>query len=243
MPPTLEQIRRAFPLSGTFHFRFKSPLVPGGDRERGAMAVWMDCADDRQTVPTWKQTIVAKVTRLGVDDDDDDDDDDEADFERVSEATTMEPLSHKITPQPSYDIFDGPSPAVANPRSSPPQQQQQQQPDLLHTPVVAKDDLLNMNHGFGQQQQQETHDFFGMTHSPPDSSTTAHNNNNYGQPYGQHQQQQQPFGQGAHQHSFGQQQQQPQAGYGQQTQPTKPADAFDQFQQTKGPFGDLGVFN
>ena len=75
MPPTLGQVKESFPLPGRYHFRFKSPLVPGGDREKGGMAVWMDCVHDSQMIPTWKNSIIAKVSRVAVDDDDDDDDD------------------------------------------------------------------------------------------------------------------------------------------------------------------------
>ena len=67
-PPTLGQIRGAFPLPGSYHFRFKSPLVPGADRDKSSMAVWMDCTDDRQPVATWRGTIIAKVTRISADD-------------------------------------------------------------------------------------------------------------------------------------------------------------------------------
>jgi hypothetical protein len=69
-------VKDAFPLPGQYHFRFKAPLMPGGDREKGAMAVWMDIVDERQPVPTWKNGIVVKVTRISMEDDDDDDDDD-----------------------------------------------------------------------------------------------------------------------------------------------------------------------
>lgn len=125
-PPTLGQVKSAFPLPGRYHFRFKSPLLPGGDREKGSMPVWMDCVDDRQAVPSWRGTIVAKVTRLAAEDEDDDDDDD-ADFQRPHQQTpapTPAPPSAPAArapppPQPpapaaaapSLDIFGGPSPS------------------------------------------------------------------------------------------------------------------------------------
>eukprot|EP00551_Chaetoceros_affinis_P001377 CAMPEP_0203637086 /NCGR_PEP_ID=MMETSP0088-20131115/3479_1 /ASSEMBLY_ACC=CAM_ASM_001087 /TAXON_ID=426623 /ORGANISM="Chaetoceros affinis, Strain CCMP159" /LENGTH=245 /DNA_ID=CAMNT_0050491393 /DNA_START=122 /DNA_END=859 /DNA_ORIENTATION=- len=62
-------------MPGTYHFRFKSPLIPGSDREKNAISVWMDCVDDDQHVGVWRNTIVAKVTRINMDDDDDDDED------------------------------------------------------------------------------------------------------------------------------------------------------------------------
>jgi len=67
-PPLLGQIRGAFPLTGSYHFRFKTALVPGTDREKGAVAVWMDCIDDSEPVPVWQNTIIAKVARIGMDD-------------------------------------------------------------------------------------------------------------------------------------------------------------------------------
>ena len=67
--PKLGEVREAFPMPGNYHFRFKSPLIPGTDREKGAVAVWMDCVDDNQHVGVWRNTIVAKVTRINMDDD------------------------------------------------------------------------------------------------------------------------------------------------------------------------------
>lgn len=72
-PPLLGQIKGSFPLPGSYHFRFKTALVPGTDRERNALAVWMDCVDDNQPVPVWQNSIIAKVTRTGFDDDFDQD--------------------------------------------------------------------------------------------------------------------------------------------------------------------------
>jgi len=98
-PPTLGQVRNAFPLPGTYHFRFKSPLYPGGDRDKGAMAVWMDVTKENAVVPTWKNTIVAKVSRTGVEDDDDDDDD--ADFGRHEPVQVRAPAPAPVAPQPT----------------------------------------------------------------------------------------------------------------------------------------------
>lgn len=64
-------------MPGNYHFRFKSPLIPGTDREKGAISVWMDYVDENQRVGVWKNSIFAKVTRISMDDDDDDDFDDE----------------------------------------------------------------------------------------------------------------------------------------------------------------------
>jgi hypothetical protein len=61
-------------MPGRYHFRFKTPLIPGTDREKNAVSVWMDCVDDNQHVGVWRNTIFAKVTRISMEDDDDDDD-------------------------------------------------------------------------------------------------------------------------------------------------------------------------
>ncbi|KAL7543450.1 hypothetical protein ACHAXR_012725 [Thalassiosira sp. AJA248-18] len=73
-PPLLGQIRGSFPLPGNYHFRFKTALVPGTDRDKNAVPVWMDCVDDSSPVPVWQSSIIAKVTRIGMDDDDFDED-------------------------------------------------------------------------------------------------------------------------------------------------------------------------
>ncbi len=62
-PPTLEQIKASFPLPGKYHFRFKSTLIPGVDK---GPAVWMDCVDDSQPVAVYKNSIIAKVTRISL---------------------------------------------------------------------------------------------------------------------------------------------------------------------------------
>lgn len=71
--PRLREIKENFPMPGTYHFRFKSALIPGSDREKNAVSVWMDCVNDDQHVGVWRNTIVAKVTRINMEDDEDDD--------------------------------------------------------------------------------------------------------------------------------------------------------------------------
>ena len=190
-PPSLGQIRNAFPLPGKYHFRFKAPLVAGTDRDRDAMAVWMDLIDDRQPVPTWRSTIVAKITRIAVEDDDDDDDDDVDDdhFRRQPSTaptqhstpavqqlhqqhqhqqtlpTTMAP-NHPTPPsqhvqQPSFDLFTGGVGGNLFDTPSPPQQH-------------------NTNHHYQQPQQQPQHH-----HQPPPPQQQQ-------QQQSQQQQQQQP---------------------------------------------------
>lgn len=70
--PRLKDIKHSFPMPGNYHFRFKTSLIPGTDREKSAVAVWMDCVDDNQHVGVWRGTVFAKVTRINMDDDDDD---------------------------------------------------------------------------------------------------------------------------------------------------------------------------
>jgi hypothetical protein len=68
--PKLREIKENFPMPGAYHFRFKSPLIPGSDREKNAVSVWMDCVNDDQHVGVWRNTIVAKVTRISMGNDD-----------------------------------------------------------------------------------------------------------------------------------------------------------------------------
>ena len=62
-PPTLEQVKTAFPLPGRYHFRFKTTLIPGVDK---GPVVWMDCIDDSQPVGVFRNSIVAKITRISL---------------------------------------------------------------------------------------------------------------------------------------------------------------------------------
>ena len=227
-PPTLGQVKNAFPLPGRYHFRFKSPLIPGSDRDKGALPVWMDCVDDRQHVPTWKATIVAKVTRIGVEEDDDEDDDD--DFVRHTSASSAPSSSGHAAParQPSLDIFDGPSPTHhAAPQAhapAPASGHHDAAPNLLdaHPPAPASgtpassgsrgDTLLDMNYGGHHAASTATSssahaDFLGMT-TPPVSG---------GYPQAQAPPPQQ-----------------------QQQRPPQQQNAFNSFSQQRGPFGDLG---
>ena len=181
-PPTLAQVKSAFPLPGRYHFRFKSPLVPGGDREKGSMPVWMDCVDDRQAVPSWRGTIVAKVTRLAAEEEDEDDDDD-ADFHRpaptpapaptpVPQQRAPPPAPPAPAPAPSLDIFGGPSPIS---HQSAPNSGNifDQHPPAPAPAAHNSGDLLGDMHSHtsygGSGSQPVAHnDFLGMT-SPPTS--------------------------------------------------------------------------
>lgn len=59
-------------MPGTYHFRFKTALIPGSDREKNAAAVWMDCVNDDQHVGVWRNAIFAKVTRINMEEEDED---------------------------------------------------------------------------------------------------------------------------------------------------------------------------
>jgi hypothetical protein len=208
------------------------------------MAVWLDCADDAQAVPTWKSGIVAKVTRIGLEDDEDDDD---ADFPPPSNPASGDvPGSAPSRPHhqhsqsngstPSLDIFDGPSATIQNQHSmsAPPSTG-----SLLdgHGPVSAsgvKDSLLDMSTpAFSGHTASPAHtDFFGMT-ATESVSPTSTNPLPAMQPV-----QQAPMSGG-----YASQQQRP-TQYGmsssqQQRQPNN--QAFSSYGQQNGPFGDLGT--
>jgi len=247
MPPTLGQVKDSFPLPGRYHFRFKSPLVPGGDREKGGMAVWMDCVHDSQMIPTWKNSIIAKVSRVAVEEEDDDDDDDfpssshHAPPPQQQHQAAPPPPRHMESSEPLLDVFDGHSSGSAP--ASMPSSHQSSTADLLNSapPVPAAPSsggsLLDMdgphyNHG-NQHSSSVHHDFMGMTapSQPPAG-------------YGQQpmppppQQQQPPVGYGQPQHQQRPSQQQP------PQQQQRSSNAFDSFTTSQGgtdngPFGDL----
>jgi hypothetical protein len=173
-------VKDAFPLPGTYHFRFKCPLYPGGDRDKGAMPVWMDSINDSDLIPTWKNAVVAKVTRISMEDEDDDDDD----FQRPAAAPAPAPAPAPSNPRapPSHqssmasqgsqgssdhlDIFDGPAPASSTPAPA-------ATGNLFdtHAPAPASGgSLLDMNDTYGRQAQPAAstahHDFLGMTAAP-----------------------------------------------------------------------------
>lgn len=54
---TLKDVKQAFPLPGSYHFRFKVKFDSG--------SYWIDCVDDAASVPLFgSRRIVAKVLRL-----------------------------------------------------------------------------------------------------------------------------------------------------------------------------------
>lgn len=64
--PRLKDVKASFPLPGKYLFRFKAPVIPGTDRDKNSIFVWIDCIHDEQNVSVWRNSIVAKVTRIGI---------------------------------------------------------------------------------------------------------------------------------------------------------------------------------
>ena len=163
------------------------------------MAVWMDCVDDRQPVPSWRGAVIAKITRLSAEEEDDEDDDD--DFHRPPAATPAPaprapppPAPPAPAPAPNIDIFGGPSPAS-----------HQSAPntgnlfDHAPAPASGSGDLLgdmhghSAYHGASSNNQSAAHsDFLGMT-SPPASGGLTPQQQQQMQQQQQQQQQQQPM--------------------------------------------------
>lgn len=245
MPPTLGQVKESFPLPGRYHFRFKSPLVPGGDREKGGMAVWMDCVHDSQAIPTWRNSIIAKVSRVAVDEDDDDDDDFPSSShhappppqQQARQTSNPAPPRHTESSEPLLDVFDGGGQATTSAPSSMPSSHQSSTADLLNSapPPAAPTSggsLLDMdgphyNHGSQTQHNSSAHhDFMGMTAPVTPSQPPAAGA--YGQQQAPPPPQQQPPTQ--------------QRATSQQSQ--RNSNAFDSFTASQGgnnhgPFGDL----
>lgn len=233
-PPTLGQVKHSFPLPGRYHFRFKSPLVPGGDRDKNAVAVWMDCVDERQPCPIWKNGIVVKATRIGVEDEDDDDDSDFGSRENPAPSSAAPAPAHRPAAEPVLDIFDGPAPTATHsaPHSAP------NSNSLLDVPASvpqSHSSLLDMHapsgDSYGGNATSSANDFLGMTAHP--TPATPSPQAPQGQPYGgatpgYPQQQTQNPQQQHHQ----QQQRPPQA-------PRSGSNAFDSFNNQQGPFGGL----
>jgi len=173
-PPTLEQIKSAFPLPGKYHFRFKSTLVPGVDK---GPSVWMDCTDDSQPVAVYKNSIIAKVTRISFDlDEDEDEHSFRASAYRAEAATTRDAsvtASSVVAPPPrvsppnqqhSTSILNGDDVKLINIFDEPHSQHSSSFPpssnssygDLLAGLGDSEDPLLSMSHS-----GPDDHDFFG----------------------------------------------------------------------------------
>lgn len=139
--PKLREVKDAFPMPGKYHFRFKSPLIPGTDREKGAIAVWMDCVDNDQHVGVWRNTIVAKVTRINMDDEGEED----GDFMMAAPVAAPSPSyanghGHGHGHAPSPAPVRRQTPAAAARRSAPSQPVPQPSP----APAAAEGDILGV---------------------------------------------------------------------------------------------------
>jgi hypothetical protein len=252
-PPTLGQVKDSFPLPGRYHFRFKSPLLPGGDREKGAMAVWMDTVTDNLPVPTWQNTIVAKVTRISAEEEDSDDDD--MDHGRSSSSGSAPPTRAVPPPRapPSHstsmhssssadhlDIFDSAPPAQAAPQPMPhsaPPSTANLFDTHHHAPAPATSSgssLFDMDGGFGHAAPAASsvhNDFLGMTAPPMATPSRPPPQQQGGYP-----------GSTPAHNPYGQPAPTP------QTIPRPPqaplsggANVFDGFSNQQGPFGGLGT--
>jgi len=129
-PPTLGQIKAAFPLPGKYHFRFKTTLVPGYDK---GPVVWMDAVDNEQPVGLYQNAIVAKVTRVSFNNDEDDTEE-EDDFRaselnayqnsRAKEASRVAPVVPVPAARTTHAYARSAPPSVSNtpnhtPRATP----------------------------------------------------------------------------------------------------------------------------
>lgn len=97
--------------------------MTGSDREKGAVAIWMDCVDDSEPVPVWQNSIIAKVTRINLEDDDVDYAGGEV-FTRAESNISIASGNRPLTANPSADdsllgdAFDEPLAPAASATSS-----------------------------------------------------------------------------------------------------------------------------
>mmetsp|Transcript_18458 Transcript_18458/g.40190 ORF Transcript_18458/g.40190 Transcript_18458/m.40190 type:complete len:260 (+) Transcript_18458:96-875(+) len=196
-PPSFGQVRDALPLPGQYHYRFKAPLVPGTDREKNAMAVWMDVVEERQPVPLWKGGIIVKLCRISMEDDDDDDDDDDDFHAHHNHAPTPAP------PAPTPARVPQPVPAQGG------------IDDLFGSTATAPapntgGSLLDFNdhHHQAPAASAAHNDFLGMTSPPPSGVQSAPASGGYHGNPNMYAAQQQQMHQQQQQHMQQQQQQQ-----------------------------------
>lgn len=175
-------------MPGNYHFRFKTSLIPGTDREKSAVAVWMDCSDDDQHVGVWRNTIFAKVTRINMDDAED------VDFHRPAPApATRAPAAppaaapRTARQQPSGRAAPHAAPAPANVVDDNLLGVFDEAPAAAPQPVAAANEgnllgggggegsLLDMNgpayHSGSSANTSNHDDFLGMTAAPVQTPT------------------------------------------------------------------------
>jgi len=183
--PRLGDVKDAFPMPGKYHFRFKSSLIPGTDREKGAIAVWMDCIDDDQRVGVWRNGIFAKVTRLSMHDEEDDAYCEEYNcstdkVDSISRSSTRSAPQPATTPTvtPSQErtivpesdtllgVFDNPTPSQqALPHSSTSSENLLDHPSLTQFSQNGEESLLDMNSPTYNKNDNASV-FLGMTATP-----------------------------------------------------------------------------
>lgn len=226
--------------------------------------MWMDCVHDSQMIPTWQNSIIAKVARVAVEEEDDDDDD----FGTPAPApvppkqqtrTAPPPPRHMESSEPLLDVFDSRPASAASAPSSLQGSAQNSTADLLntsaHTPAPTGGGgatLLDMDGPMYNHSSHSAHnDFLGMM-AP---ATQPHPQ----QPYGMQQQQQArpqqppqaprsggvPMQQAPRNGGVPLQQQQRPMQQQQPPQAPRSGNAFDSFSATQtkdqdqGPFGGL----
>jgi len=152
----LGTIKSSFPLPGKYHFRFKTSLDPNS-----SLAVWMDCVDDSKAVPMYQTSIIAKVTRIGLEDDEFEEyetDDSDKEFEELRGAaasaaatasthyrnpsnSSSNAVSSRSSPTPQsedlFNVFDNTS-TYSNPPSS-----HASSTDLFEDNTSSLDDFLS----------------------------------------------------------------------------------------------------
>jgi hypothetical protein len=206
----------------------------------------MDCVNDNEMVPTWQGTVVAKVTRVSIEEEDDDDDEAEFAAARASSAPQRQATSATSTPsaphrvnsgEPLLDVFDD-----GHSRSAPVSAHSSTGNLLdVHAPAAAptpNGSLLDMNTPIRSSSGNSVHnDFMGMMapstpSQPPQQQPTY---NGYPNGHGNPQQQRPP----QQQQQMPQQQRPPQQQQQQMPQQKQGNNAFDSFSSNQGPFGGL----
>jgi len=173
-PPTLGQVKSSFPLPGTYHFRFKTPIIPGADQQPNAMAVWMDFTDPHKCVGVWRNSIIAKVTRVSMENESKDyGPPPAAAAPRQQPVERAPPRAPAPAPPPRppvnaeanlLGVFDSAPPSHATPTHSAPQSAHSSSGDLLGSAHHndSSGSLLDFgNEGQQQHQQQQQRGGYG----------------------------------------------------------------------------------
>jgi len=187
--PLLADVKEAFPLPGKYHFRFKCPLIPGGDMlAKHQLAVWMDCVSDTEPIPSWRNGFVAKVTRISMEEDEEEEEEEDSDeeFEMMREnggrfQDEVEIPSHSpitpVSPVPPkqeklFNVFDE-VPSVAGSISSH-AGSISSQGNLFDARPIDKVESLGSGASLldmtAPPSRTENHDFFGGTAPAPPPS-------------------------------------------------------------------------